>query len=336
MHRMQSADANLLLALDALLREGSVTRAARRMNISPPAMSHTLARLRDAVGDPLFVRAGNRLVATPRAIALRDRVARVATEIGDLLRPEQPLDIARLDRTFVVRASDATIVTLGRALELLVRREAPDVALHFVGSGLADAALPDAALPDAIEVDLDIGVQYGLGPDLRIQRLYQDEMIPVVRTDHPLANHRVGPARLAELECVAVASQRAKLEQIRRIGGRRGRRAQSRVVPSFLAAASLVRQSDAYTVLPARLASVILEAFGLCRLSVAGAPVRITIAQAWSPRFDHDAGHTWLRDCVRRACALAGDHLEAPSAANRSSSSRRVRKPSSPATSVQV
>lgn len=331
MHGMQSADANLLLALDALLREGSVTRAARRMNISPPAMSHTLARLRDAVGDPLFVRAGNRLVPTPRAIALRDRVARVATEIGDLLRPEQPLDIARLDRTFVVRASDATIVTLGRALELLVRREAPDVALHFVGS-----ALPDAALPDAIDVDLDIGVQHGLGPDLRIQRLYQDEMIPVVRTDHPLANHRVGPERLAELECVAVASQRAKLEQIRRIGGRRGRRAQSRVVPSFLAAASLVRQSDAYTVLPTRLASVILEAFGLRRLSVVGAPARITIAQAWSPRFDHDAGHTWLRDCVRRACALAGDHLEAPSAANRSSSSRRVRKPPSPATSVQV
>jgi DNA-binding transcriptional LysR family regulator len=301
MHGMQSADANLLLALDALLREGSVTRAARRMNISPPAMSHTLARLRDAVGDPLFVRAGNRLVPTPRAIAMRERVARVATEIGDLLRPEQPLDIARLDRTFVVRASDATIVTLGRALELRVRREAPSVALHFVGS----------LLPDAIEVDLDIGVQYGLGPDLRIQRLYQDEMIPVVRADHPLANHRVGPERLAELECVAVASQRAKLEQIRRTQGRRGRRAPSRVVPSFLAAASLVRQSDAYTVLPTRLASVILEAFGLCRLSVAGAPSRITIAQAWSPRFDHDAGHTWLRDCVRRACACADGPLEA-------------------------
>jgi len=300
MHEMQSADANLLLALDALLREGSVTRAARRMNISPPAMSHTLARLRDAVGDPLFVRAGNRLVPTPRAIAMRERVARVATEIGDLLRPEQALDIARLDRTFVVRASDATIVTLGRALEVIVRREAPSVALHFVG----------ALLPDAIEADLDIGVQYGLGPDLRIQRLYQDEMIPVVRTDHPLASHRVGPERLAGLECIAVASQRAKLEQIR-TEGRRGRRAPSRVVPSFLAAASLVRQSDAYTVLPTRLASVILAAFGLCRLSVAGAPARITVAQAWSPRFDRDAGHTWLRDCVRRACACADDHLEA-------------------------
>jgi DNA-binding transcriptional LysR family regulator len=309
---MQSADANLLLALDALLREASVTRAARRMNISPPAMSHTLARLRDAVGDPLFVRAGNRLVPTPRAIAMRERVARVAAEIGDLLRPEQPLDIARLDRTFVVRASDATIVTLGRALEVIVRGEAPNVALHFVG----------ALLPDAIEVDLDIGVQYGLAPDLRIQRLYQDEMIPVVRTGHPLAGHRVGPERLAELECIAVASQRARLEQIR-TQGRRGRRAPSRVVPSFLAAASLVQQSDAYTVLPTRLASAILEAFGLCRLPVAGAPARVTIAQAWNPRLDRDAGHSWLRDCVRRACAITDDHLEPHAAVAAPARSRR-------------
>src|SRR3954447_16314104 len=105
MHSMESADANLVLALDALLQDGSVTKAARRMHLSPPAMSHTLARLRQAVGDPLFVRAGNRLVPTPRAVAMRDRVARVANEIGDLLRTEQPLEVASLRRTFVVRAS---------------------------------------------------------------------------------------------------------------------------------------------------------------------------------------------------------------------------------------
>src|SRR5215470_14660060 len=119
MHGMQSVDANLVRALDALLREGSVTAAARRMNVSPPAMSHTLSRLRLAVGDPLFVRAGNRLVPTPRALALRDRVARAATEIGALLRPEQPLDIAQLERTFVIRASDAMIVTAGHALDVI-------------------------------------------------------------------------------------------------------------------------------------------------------------------------------------------------------------------------
>jgi DNA-binding transcriptional LysR family regulator len=101
---------------------------------------------------------------------------------------------------------------------------------------------------------------------------------------------------------VAVASQRGKFEEL--IKPKRGRRAAppSRIVPSFLAAAALVRASDAYTVIPNRLATTILEVFGLCRLSLAGPPTRVAIAQAWHPRFDNDAGHRWLRGCVRRAC----------------------------------
>src|SRR5439155_23600068 len=194
-----------------------------------------------------------RLVPTPRAVPMRDRVARVASEIGQLLRPEHPLDIAALERTFVIRASDATIVILGRALEVLVRREAPGIALHFVGS----------PLPDRIEVDLDIGVQYRLAPDLRIQRLYQDEMVPIARRHHPLANRRLSPDALAELEYVAVASQQAKLDEIRNTRPPRRGRPPSRVVPSFLAAASLVRDSDAYTFVPARLAAAVLDPFGL-------------------------------------------------------------------------
>src|SRR4051812_12600604 len=185
MHQMESADANLLLALDALFQAGSVPAAARRMNVSPPAMSHTLARLRRAVGDPLFVRAGNRLVPTPRALAMRERVLRAATEIGSLLRPELPLDLATLQRTFIIRASDAMIVTVGHALDVLVRQEAPGVALHLVGVLLAEAR----------DADLDIGVQYGIASDQRIQTLFHERMVAVVRKDHPLANRRVAPAR---------------------------------------------------------------------------------------------------------------------------------------------
>jgi DNA-binding transcriptional LysR family regulator len=288
---MESVDANLLLALDALFQAGSVTGAARRMNVSPPAMSHTLSRLRLALADPLFVRAGNRLVPTPRAEAMRERVARAATEVGALLRPDLPLDLAKLERTFVIRASDATIVTMGHALDALVRKEAPGVALHLVGVLLAEAR----------EADLDIGVQYGIAPDLRIQTLFHEEMVPVVRKDHPLTKRRVTPSRLAALEHIAVASQRAKLEELIKPKRGRGRRPPSRIVPSFLAAAALVRASDAYTVIPNRLARAILDSFALCRLSVSGPATKVAIAQAWSPRFDNDPGHVWLRGCVRRA-----------------------------------
>ncbi|HEY0462998.1 MAG TPA: LysR family transcriptional regulator [Polyangiaceae bacterium] len=292
---MESADANLVLALDALFQAGSVTGAARRMNVSPPAMSHTLSRLRLAVRDPLFVRAGNRLVPTPRALSMRDRVSRAANEISALLRPDLPLELAKLERTFIIRASDAMIVTVGHALDVLVRQEAPGVALHLVGVLLAEPG----------EVDLDIGVQYGIAPDLRIQTLFHEEMVPVVRQDHPLAKRRLSSARLAALEQIAVASQRAKLAELTK--PKRGRRARppSRIVPSFLAAAALVRASDAYTVIPNRLAATIVDAFGLCRLSVTGPATKVAIAQAWSPRFDNDAGHIWLRGCVRRAFGAA-------------------------------
>ena len=292
---MESADANLLLALDALFQTGSVTGAARRMNVSPPAMSHTLSRLRLAVGDPLFVRAGNRLVPTPRALAMGERVSRAATEIRALLRPDLPLDIATLERTFIIRASDAMIVTIGHALDALVRQEAPGVALHLVGVLLAEAR----------EIDLDIGVQFGIAPDLRIQTLFHEEMVPVVRKDHLLAKKRVTPARLSALEHIAVASQRAKLEELTKPRRARRWRPPSRIVPSFLAAAALVRASDAYTVIPNRLAATILDAFGLCRLSVTGPATKVAIAQAWSPRLDNDPGHIWLRGCVRRAFGVA-------------------------------
>jgi DNA-binding transcriptional LysR family regulator len=148
-------------------------------------------------------------------------------------------------------------------------------------------------------------VQYGLAPDLRTSVLYQDEMVPVARKDHPLANRQVAAARIAALDQVAVASQRAKLDELTRPRRRQRRPPPSRIVPSFLAAAALVRASDAYTLLPNRLAAVIVDAFGLCRLSVTGTLTKITIAQAWSPRFDNDAGHAWLRSCVRRACEKA-------------------------------
>jgi len=138
-----------------------------------------------------------------------------------------------------------------------------------------------------------------------VQTLFHEEMVPVVRKDHPLVNRRLAPARLAALEHIMVASQRAKLEELTKPGRGRRWRPPSRIVPSFLAAAALVRASDAYTVIPSRLAATVVGAFGLCRLSVTGPSTKVAVAQAWSPRFDNDAGHIWLRGCVRRAIGVA-------------------------------
>src|SRR5512135_2383284 len=99
---MSSPDFNLLLTLNAVLSEGSVARAARRLRLSPSAMSRALARLRETTGDPLLVRAGRGLVPTPRAIELRDRVAQLVPEVEAVLRPSIAPDLKKVTRMFTL------------------------------------------------------------------------------------------------------------------------------------------------------------------------------------------------------------------------------------------
>ena len=126
---MSHPDLNLLVTLDVLLTEGSVARAARRLRLSPSAMSRALARLRETTGDPLLVRAGRGLVPTPRALELRERVGRIVQDAEAVLRPAEKLDLARLVRTFTVRTSEGFVETFGPSLIARVSEEAPGVRL---------------------------------------------------------------------------------------------------------------------------------------------------------------------------------------------------------------
>ena len=110
---MQIPDMNLLVALDALLDEGSVVGAARRMNLSPAAMSRTLVRIREAIGDPILVRAGRGLVPTPRALALHDQVRALVEQAWLVFRSREEVELATLDRVFSIRTNDLFIALYG-------------------------------------------------------------------------------------------------------------------------------------------------------------------------------------------------------------------------------
>ena len=130
---MSDADLNLLAALDVLLAEGSVTRAARRLGLSDSAMSRTLTRLREATGDPLLVRAGRGLVPTPRANALRDPVHALTREARAVLRPQSDrLDLRTLDATFTIRASEGFLELLSGRVSRAITDAAPLARLRFV------------------------------------------------------------------------------------------------------------------------------------------------------------------------------------------------------------
>src|SRR5688500_4335750 len=129
---MPGPDLNLLVTLDVLLAEGSVARAAQRMRLSPSAMSRALARLRETTGDPLLVRAGRGLVATPRALELRERVTQLVQGGEAVLRPAEKLNLRQLVRTFTLRTSDGFVENFGPELIARIGADAPSVRLRFV------------------------------------------------------------------------------------------------------------------------------------------------------------------------------------------------------------
>lgn len=173
---MDPADLSLIATLDALLQEVSVTKAARRMGLSTPAMSHALGRIRERLGDPLLVRAGRGMVLTPRAEALRPRVRSLVAEAAQTFEAERPFSAGQLRRSFLVHATDHVVTVIGTELDRALAAEAPGVVLRFVPNVAEDAAV----LRDGT-ADLAVGIYNTLPPEVRTRQLLTDRFVCVVR-----------------------------------------------------------------------------------------------------------------------------------------------------------
>jgi DNA-binding transcriptional LysR family regulator len=294
---MHSIDLNLLVALDALLGEGSVQGAARRMKLSAPAMSRTLGRIRRAFGDEILVRAGRRMVPTPRALEVHGRVRSLIDDARLLMRPEGAADPATFAREFTLRTSDYVAGVFGASLQAIVAREAPQVTLRFADQGKEDVA----ALREG-RIDLDIGVIGSVGPEIRVQTLVRDRFVAVVRRGHPLLKGRITARRFAAATHVSASRRGFNHGPIDEALAAQGLSRQVRfVVPGFHAAMLTAAASDIVAAVPLAIAEA-AAALGL-RISHFDLPVmtpEVVIAQAWHPRFDEDAGHRWLRQAVHR------------------------------------
>lgn len=294
---MPRPDLNLLITLDVLLSEGSVARAARRLRLSPSAMSRALARLRDATGDPLLVRAGRGLVPTPRAQELRQRVGQLVDEAEALLRPADTLDLSRLVRTFTLRSSEGFVDSFGPALLERVNRDAPGLRLCFMQKPNKDSA----PLRDGT-VDLETGVVNGAtGPEVRAQALFRDRFIGVVRLGHPLSMGEITPPRYAGGRHVSVSRQgldKGPIDEFLKPLGLE--RQVAAIVGGFAAALSLARASDLIATVPER-HTIALRA-GMHSFPLPLAVPEFTISLLWHPRLNADPAHCWLRGCVREVC----------------------------------
>ena len=288
---------NLLVTLDVLLAEGSVARAARRLRLSPSAMSRALARLRETTGDPLLVRAGRGLVPTPRALALRERVGQLVQDTDAVLRPAETLDLKRLVRAFTLRTSEGFVETFGPDLIARVGQDAPGVRLRFVQKPDKDST----PLRDGI-VDLETGVVgQTTGPELRTQRLFRDRFIGVVRAGHPLSKGRITPARYVAGQHILVSRRGLDEGPIDDALKQRGlEREIATTVGGFSTALALARASDLIASVPERHTGGLRA--GMHSFALPVAMPEITVSLLWHPRLDADPAHRWLRGCVRDVC----------------------------------
>jgi len=311
LHKMKSYDLNLLVALDALLSTGSVTAAAERVHLSTPAMSHALARIRETFGDDILVRAGRKLVPTPRALALAEPVRALLAQAQALRSPADRQDLAQVRRHFVVRAPEGMAVVYGAALSDALVREMPLASLQF----LAESHNDPAALREG-RVDLDVGVFRSRDPETEWVELSRQQMVGAARAGHALLARAITPARLAAARHVGVTLRPGEPSPLDAALAAAGlERLVALVVPSAFAALIAASRSDLVACVPERVArgmapSLKLEVFAL-PLPVQSDPTRM----AWHPRYNADAAHRWLRGCLVRVlddAALKGPVVSVP------------------------
>jgi DNA-binding transcriptional LysR family regulator len=292
-------DLNLLTALDALLVNGSVGGAADQLELSAPAMSRTLGRIRRTTGDQIMVRTGRTMTPTPYAESIRDEVHELVRRAHTALRPDVELDLATLDRTFTLRANAAVVYGLGTRLVANIRKHAPNVTLRI----LAEPSSNTVDLRQGL-VDLEISASKPELPEHNYEVIGEDKLVAVFRSRHPIGNKKLTPKRFAEADHIMV-SRRGRVWDLidEHLEHHELTRRVVASAPTSEAALDFVSETDLVVVVPGQMCRHSIESLGLESREL---PFRVTAPQLlmiWHQRSDDDRAHAWLRDQFRTAAA---------------------------------
>ncbi len=292
-------DLNLLHALDVLLEEGSVVGAAKRLHLSQPAMSRTLARLREATGDAIFVRSGRGLIATPFAESVRAKVHDVVQDGHDLLSPQRAFYPETAERTFTLRCPEVLVSFLTLRLAEPPFSKCAGLRFRFV----SESAFEESDLRHS-QVDLEINAAKPQNPGLLSREIGRDRLVVASRQRGISAERRMTLPQFAAGRHILV-SRRGKLaDAIDPILAAHGLRRQVvMAVPDSASALLLVSQTDFLTVVPERLSRLMLQILGL-QIQPFPQPLQpIPIILTWHNRVDRDSGHLWLRTTLEQELA---------------------------------
>jgi DNA-binding transcriptional LysR family regulator len=290
---LREVDANLLVTLDALLVDASVTRAAERLGRSASAISHALAKLREIFADELFVRAGQKLVPTAKALELAPTVHVILAGMESLLRPSKPFDPSLASRDFAIAASEAGELILLQPLRQRLAQAAPSVHAEWMPSHREENV--EALRAGRCHFVIDIEGLPVQAPDIRVSKLFDDKLVTLARPGHPLAKRKPKASAFAEADHIEVNSLPA-IELIdRALAVERASCHIAARVSSVLVGLLLALDSDALLTLPASLAAILERQFGLLRIHQPFTRVGFPLRLFWHSSYDRDECHEWVR-----------------------------------------
>ena len=296
--RISGIDANLIVALNALLQERSVTRAADRMGLGQPAMSHALARLRDQLGDPLLIRRRNSLVLTERAVSLIEPTALAVAQLERVFEPQGAFDPHTAQRRFRLFATDNLELYVLPLLCKRISAEAPGVSLHV-------RHLP-AEWPDELATggaDLKLGRGYDPPSGMHRQDLLQERFACVLRRGHRAARQTLTLERYAALAHILVSPAGGERGLVDELLATRGLRRQiALTIQHFVVAPFIVARTNLALTIPQRLASMLQRSLRLVVMPMPLALQGYTLAQMWHDRTHADPAHVWLRRTIAEVC----------------------------------
>ncbi len=309
----RTLDLNLLRVFDEVMAERSLTRAARNLSLTQPAVSNALRRLRETLGDELVRRSGQGMQPTPRALALWPAVREALRQLQESLVPSHFVP-GEANTTFVLALADATAAELIPGLVEIIESEAPGVSIRAIPlttrdpRRLLDEAAADLAIgyfPAAL-ADLTASAQAGEAVAFAHQRLYDGEYVCVMRRDHPLASGPFTINRYCAARHLLVSFSGRPYGFIDEALAALGR--ERRIVLTinqFFTAGRVVANSNLLTVLPRHFVSVTGIADELVLRELPFDVPTVHVDALWHRRVQQQSAHEWLRQTLARSAAKA-------------------------------
>ena len=295
-HLLADFDVGLLLTFDALLKDKNVTHAAARLNITQSALSARLTRLRQLLGDPLFIpsTSGRGMVASPHALALQPELSRLLDQLNDFIGTAKVFDPTSSKRIFRIAGTDNPVSILAPDLIPLVRSAAPHARLAFTMPNKARIA-EDL---EQGEIDVFVGIADDGAPGLMGRKLFREEFVTAQRMGHPRGK---GPLTLDEfcaLDHLLISTSGGNFAGMIDVAlAERDRtRHVSVSVQSYALAPLILGNTDLVCTLPRRFLQRFEQVLDLVDVPLELAPFEMNLF--WHPRMNADAAHSWLREQV--------------------------------------